>query len=113
MYSSLKTECIDKITSLPPSENSFITTVDGSKKLYTVSTSRKTNWTVVGVADLNELNHMQKQTQIIYILTALLLFIIAFLISGILSQKITEPIRQLQSSMSKVEQGEFETAIVP
>ena len=113
LYSSLKTECIDKITSLPPSENSFITTVDGSKKLYTVSTSRKTNWTVVGVADLNELNHMQKQTQIIYILTALLLFIIAFLISGILSQKITEPIRQLQASMSKVEQGEFETAIVP
>ena len=44
----------------------FITTVEGEEKLYTMSTSEKTGWTVVGVANINELFPGRQATQSIF-----------------------------------------------
>lgn len=113
IYSNLETECIDEIQQLNENNNSFIDSDSDGKKLYTASTSKQTGWTIVGVAYLQELNLNEKQTQILYILTALFLFFNAMIISNFLSKAITQPIRTLQNSMNKVEKGDFEQALVP
>lgn len=113
IYSDLQQECIEDVMALPKDENYFIKTDKTGQRLYTVSTSQNTGWTVVGVAYFSELNNTASQTRIWYILIALLLFLIAFLVSGILAREITRPIKKLKQAMSKVENGNFDTALVP
>ena len=113
LYSNLKKENIAEVLQLNEEKNSFITSDSDGKKLYTATTSNETGWTVVGVAYLSELNKKESETQFIYTLIALLLFLCALLLSSLLSKAITQPIRILQNSMSKVVKGEFDTALVP
>lgn len=113
LYSNLKKENIEEVLHLNEGNNSFITSDTDGRKLYTATTSKETGWTVVGVAYLSELNKKESETQILYTLIALLLFLCALLLSSLLSKAITQPIRILQNSMSKVVKGEFDTALVP
>lgn len=113
LYSNLKKENITEVLQLNEEKNSFITSDTDGRKLYTATTSNETGWTVVGVAYLSELNKKETETQFIYTLIALLLFLCALLLSSLLSKAITQPIRTLQNSMSKVVKGEFDTALVP
>lgn len=113
IYSNLEEECIDEIQKLNENTDSFINSDSDVKKLYTAYTSQKTGWTIVGVTYLTELYHNESKTQVLYVLIALFLFFNALLISNFLSKAITQPIRTLQKSMSKVETGDFEQALVP
>ncbi len=113
LYSNLKQERIDEVLQLTADKNSFTASDIGGHKLYTAATSQETGWTVVGVAYLSELNKKETQTRLIYTISALLLFFCALIISSLLSKAITQPIRILQNSMSKVVTGEFDTALVP
>lgn len=111
IFSNLETECLDKIKELDEGQNSFITTNNGQKMLYTVSTSSSTGWTIVGAAYISELNTNASRTTFIYSLVTIILFIGAFFFSRVISRAITLPILKLQDSMSKVEQGKFDTVI--
>lgn len=113
IYSDLKLEYIEDVMALSKQENYFIKTDEMEKRLYTVSTSKKTGWTVVGVVYFSELNSTASKTRVWYILIALLLFTIALFVSGIVSREITRPIKKLKQAMSKVENGDFDTALVP
>lgn len=108
LYSGLRTERVKEVLE---NDGSTFTTEEGEdSKLYTISKSEKTRWTVVGVAYMEELLGNKRETQFAYVLIAMLLFIIAILIASLLSGAITKPIKALVESMKKVEQGQFKSA---
>lgn len=110
MYGGLRTEHIEEILAC---EGDSLTVREGTeKKLYTLSRSEKTGWTVVGAAYTSELLKNNKQAQILYILAAMMLILGVFLMSNMLSRVITRPLRQLRDSMSMVERGQFDRANV-
>jgi len=106
IYTGLKREKISEILSCK--EDHFIAEVDNEKKLYTMSTSETTGWTVVGVANINELFPGKEETQNIYFACAFLLLLSAVVIAVLFSDKLTKPITELRISMKKVEKGNFE-----
>ena len=110
MYGGLLTEHIKEI--MKCEEDSLIVRDGTEHKLYTLSRSDKTGWTVVGAAYTSELLKNNKQAQIQYILAAILLVLGVLLISNILSREITKPLRRLTESMSRVEKGQFAKANV-
>lgn len=106
MYGGLHTEHIEEIMAC---EKDSLTVRDGTeRKLYTLSRSQKTGWTVVGAAYTSELLKNNKQARMLYILAAAILILAVFAISSILSREITKPLRRLSESMSRVEKGEFD-----
>lgn len=105
IYTGLRKERIADI--LTCKEDHFITFVDGEEKLYTMSTSEKTGWTVVGVANINELFPGRKATQSIYVESTLMLLFGALIIAVLFSDKLTRPITDLRNSMKEVEKGNF------
>lgn len=105
IYTGLRREKISEI--LTCKEDHFITEVDNEEKLYTMSTSEKTGWTVVGVANINELFAGRKETQRIYFESAALLLLGALIIAILFSDKLTKPITELRNSMKEVEKGNF------
>lgn len=110
MYGGLRTEHIDEIMAC---ETDSLTVREGTdRKLYTLSRSDKTGWTVVGAAYTSELLKNNKQAQILYVLAAIVLILGVLLISNMLSRAITRPLRQLTESMSMVEKGQFDRANV-
>jgi len=106
LYSGLKTERINEVMNC--TENSFVTEEGDNSKLYTIATSEKTGWKVVGVAYVSELQSNKDETQLIYIVVTGMLLLTTILMSIILSSAITRPIKGLQESMKEVEQGNFE-----
>lgn len=109
MYGGLKTENIDAI--MECEEDSLIIDEGGESKLYTMSKSKRTGWTVVGAAYTSELLKNNEQAQMWYLLVALILLLAVIGISGIISREITKPIRSLRDSMRKVQNGQFDTHV--
>lgn len=110
MYGGLRTEHIEEI--MECEKDSLIVRDGIEQKLYTLSRSEKTGWTVVGAAETSELLKNNKQAQMLYVLAAGLLILGVLLISSVLSREITKPLRHLTESMSRVEKGEFDKANV-
>ncbi|MDD2970694.1 MAG: sensor histidine kinase [Lachnospiraceae bacterium] len=104
LYSGVQKE--ETGTILRSGEGSFITR--DRERLYTISRSHTTGWTVVGVAYLNEMMEKSNQTKKLYVLCAIVLIFVATFISIFLSNMITKPIRELRSSMKRVEEGNLE-----
>lgn len=109
MYGGLKTENIDAI--MECREDSLIIDEGGESKLYTMSKSKRTGWTVVGAAYTSELLKNNEQAQMWYLLVASILLLAVIGISGIISREITKPIRSLRDSMRKVQNGQFDTHV--
>ncbi len=106
IYTGLRTEKITDILSCK--SDHFIAKLNGEEKLYTMSTSEKTGWIVVGVANINELFVNRKETQTIYLESALLLLLGAFVAAVLFSDKLAKPITALKLSMKEVEKGNFD-----
>ncbi|MCI8834086.1 MAG: histidine kinase [Ruminococcus sp.] len=108
MYGGLLTENISEIMEC---DSDYLLTGEGREsKIYTLSKSEKTGWTVVGAVYSAELLKNNKQAQILYLLVAAGLLLGTLIVSNRLSRVITRPIRQLRDSMSTVEEGEFDKA---
>lgn len=108
LYSGLKSEKVEEV--LNGNKTNFTTAEGEESKLYTVCTSEKTGWTVVGVAYISELMAGREETQLAYLLMALFLIIISGIIAIILSSEITKPLKELANSMKAVQEGHFEHA---
>lgn len=93
-------------------EDTVQTDTATEEKLYTMSRSEKTGWTVVGCMNVDELLKRSKQAQSIYLLMSIVLVVVAMIISSLIARNITLPIQKLRDSMVKVQQGDFETADV-
>jgi two-component system sensor histidine kinase YesM len=106
IYSGLKEEQMKEV--LECREEYFLSGKGMQQKLYTITVSQKTGWTVVGVAYTSELLKNRSQTQLIYTLVTLLLCLVLAAAVTILSRRITKPMILLQDSMKRVEKGKFE-----
>jgi two-component system sensor histidine kinase YesM len=106
IYSGLKEEQMKEV--LECREEYFLSGKGMQQKLYTITESQKTGWTVVGVAYTSELLKNRSQTQLIYTLVTLLLCLVLTAAVTILSRRITKPMILLQDSMKRVEKGKFE-----
>ena len=103
IYGGLKEERIEDILA---SKGDFLETEEGEdSKLYTMSKSEKTGWTVVGASYVTELMKNNRQAQMLYLLAAAGILIGVILISSFISSEITKPLRRLRDSMSLVEKG--------
>lgn len=107
LYSGLKTEKIQEV--LGSKESSFVTE-DG--KLYSISKSRETGWTVVGVSYIDDLLKNSDETSRIYIISAVMILLAALVLAYVLSYGITKPIMLLGDSMKEVEKGHFDHAVL-
>ncbi len=107
LYNGLLDEKIDQIISTPMGgSRKFLS--DDSKRLYSVTKSSKTGWSVVGVTYMDELLLRSREIQKLYMILAVCVIAAATAISMILSSAITRPITKLRSTMKKVEQGNLE-----
>lgn len=110
LYSGLMKEKIEEV--LGCRDGYFVAEEGDRSKLYTISTSEKTGWKVVGVAYLTELMKSRQETQNLYLLTAAMLLLAAMLLATLLAAGITRPIKELKNSMREVEKGNFNNANV-
>lgn len=105
LYNELQTENIDAVMK---AETDTVTVGKGEhEKIYTISRSDKTGWTVVGCMNVAELLKSSRQAQRIYVICAAGLIVLALILSRVLARNITYPIQRLRDSMQKVQTGEF------
>ena len=105
LYNELQTEYIDEVMNC---QTDVLNMGNGdSARLYTISRSDTTGWTVVSCSYISELLKKSEEAQKIYMLMAVLLVAIALLISSFMAKSITHPILKLQSSMALIQEGDF------
>ena len=110
LYNELQTENIDLVMNTDKE-----TLMDGSgdnAKIYTISRSEKTGWTVVGCTNVAELLKDSKKARSIYVLVAAILGVVALVLSNFIARNITRPLQQLRDSMARVQEGDFGAAEV-
>lgn len=110
LYNELQTENISLI--MDTDEDTVLTGTGNDGKLYSISRSEKTGWTVVDCTNVKELLSKSRQAQSVYILTAIILVIVALLFSRFMARSITLPIQKLRDSMKKVQEGDFSVSDV-
>ena len=106
LYGGLLTEYTQEIMAC--SEDSMRIGKGSEEKLYTISKSEKTGWTVVGSVYTKALLKGDEQTKLLYPLTALVLCAAALVIANALARSITGPIQRLRDSMARMQKGEFD-----
>ncbi|WP_224725784.1 cache domain-containing sensor histidine kinase [Paenibacillus vietnamensis] len=104
IYSSLKTEAIDKVLSV--GSGTFMTSEAGQRKMYTVQDSEY-GWKIVGVSYADELIGNRRQMKLSFVALGVFSLIAAILISVLLSRNLSKPIQQLHEHMKEVEKGNF------
>ena len=110
LYNELQTEDISLI--MDTDEDTVLTGTGNNGKLYSISRSDKTGWTVVDCTSVRQLLGKSRQAQSIYVLTAVALVIVALLFSRFMARSITLPIQKLRDSMKKVQEGDFSVSDV-
>ena len=110
LYNELQTENISLI--MKTKEDTVLTGMGNNGKLYSISRSYKTGWTVVDCTSVSELLRKSRQAQIVYVLTAVVLVIVALLFSRFMARSITLPIQKLCDTMKKVQEGDFSSTDV-
>lgn len=106
IYSSLKTELVDEV--LECEDSFFLTDDEKNRRLYTISVSDKTGWSVVGVTDMAELMRGRSEAQRLYIVITAAFLVVTILLCVIFSSAITRPLERLKDSMKEAEKGKFE-----
>ena len=110
LYNELQTENISLI--MDTDEDTVLTGTGNDGKLYSISRSEKTGWTVVDCTNVKELLSKSRLAQSVYVLTAIILVIVALLFSRFMARSITLPIQKLRDSMKKVQEGDFSVSDV-
>ena len=105
LYNELQTEKIQMI--MDTEEDTVLTGTGNSDKLYSISRSTKTGWTVVDCTSVRELLKQSRQAESIYMITAVALVVVALLLSRFIAGSITRPIQKLRDSMKQVQEGDF------
>ncbi|MEF9945063.1 MAG: sensor histidine kinase [Lachnospiraceae bacterium] len=112
IYSGMKEEVIQRVMEVKGNDTSFVKKSKDGSKVYSVSKSEKSGWTVVGVSYMSELLKGRTETVMLYLFITILLLLIGAAISAFISGRITSPIRILDDSMKEVEKGHFDSAAI-
>lgn len=110
LFRGLTTEKIDEV--MKCKDTFFLTEEGDDSRLYTISRSEETGWSVVGVVALSELMQKKEETQQLYLLVAIALILSGVGLAFFLAGAITRPLKVLKGSMEKVEKGNFESASI-
>lgn len=110
LFRNLTTEKIEEV--MDCRDTYFVTEEGKDSRLYTISRSEQTGWSVVGVVALPELMREQEETQRMYLLMAVLLILSGVGLAYVLAGAITKPLKALKESMKEVEKGNFEKASI-
>lgn len=92
------------------SEGDVVFSRDG-QKLYTISKSEITGWTMVGVTYLEEMMSRTNRLRNLFYLMAIVLVGVALMLSVFLTDMVTKPLRKLRETMKVVESGNFDVEI--
>lgn len=103
IYSGIKTEKLDEILKM---EDSYMRD-PVQKRLYTKNESEVTGWSAVGVVITDELVKNRRSIIDFYFYLVILSILIAAVIAVLISTSITRPIKQLENTMHRVEEGDF------
>jgi two-component system sensor histidine kinase YesM len=106
LYGGLKTEDIRRV--INERTDYFSGDNEDREKFYSVETMYSTGWKVVGVNYRSELVENRESIRRSYALWGLLFLGLSMVISVLLSQRISKPIKELRRSMRAVEQGNFD-----
>ena len=109
IYNGLKIENTEEI--LDNAYGSFIQDQQNVKRLITRKPIKNTNWDLVGVYFIDEINETINSTNEFLVYIIIVVVIVSILISAFISSKISKPIKELEISMKKVEEGKFDTFI--
>ena len=110
LYNELQTENIDTVMN---ADSDIVVTREGDdEKIYTLSHSETTGWTIVSCVNMAELLKDSREVNNIYVMTAIVLVAIAMILSSFIARSITLPIQKLRDSMKKVQEGDFKAADV-
>lgn len=86
---------------------SYVDYVKGEKRLITIKTVEKIGWKIVGVSYMDEIVTTKKEIiRFIFWLLIFVILVVLFILAYI-SAKISRPIKILEKSMERVEQGDF------
>ncbi|MCL2865647.1 MAG: sensor histidine kinase [Lachnospiraceae bacterium] len=108
LFGGLIHEDVEKIMAI---EASYAIIESGRDSIiYTKSVSDITGWSVIGVNFASDLLLDSHQTQLVYGVVSLVLFVLVIIVSAFISREITRPIRDLKDAMVFVEHGEFHKA---
>ena len=110
LYNELQTENISLI--MGTDKDTVLSGKGSAEKLYSISRSEKTGWTVVDCVRVEELLRKSNKAQSPYVLVAMGLMIVALFFSRFISRSITQPIQQLCDSMARVQEGDFSVSDV-
>ena len=111
LYNELQTENISLIMN---AKTDVVTAGKGDdEKIYALSHSETTGWTIVGCMNMSELLKNSRKARSIYVLVALGLIAVALVISSEIARNITFPIQKLRDSMKRVQEGDFTAADLP
>ncbi len=103
IISGIKSELIGEI--MTAEDGNLVVDYQGDKKLYTISRSAKTGWTVVGVAYMSELMKDEAQIKQTYLGITGVLIALAIFLAFFFSRMITKPIKRLQITMEEAQSG--------
>lgn len=104
IYSGVKSELVEKMLKMD-AQTYF--SDSRTHKIYTKNYSPLTEWSAVGVVNMNELMKDKQRMIQFYMLLAGIAIISAGLFAVTISRAITKPIKMLESTMHRVEQGDF------
>ena len=105
LYNELQTENISQI--MEADVDTLTVGKGDSGKLYSISRSGKTGWTVVDCISMGALLSKSNQAQSLYVILAAVLFLAALVFSRFIARSITRPIKRLCASMAQVQEGVF------
>lgn len=90
---------------------SYIEKSEEGKCLVTIKTVNYTNWKIIAVAYISEIVASKKEIMsfVIWIFVSCIMLIV--LIFSFISAKISQPIKHLEKSMKKVEEGNFDIQV--
>jgi two-component system sensor histidine kinase YesM len=108
IYGGLKTENIRRV--MDETESYFSGDDADSDKFYSVETMRSTGWKVAGVNYRSEFVENRESIRRNYALWGVLFFVFSMVLSILLSQRISKPIKELRRSMRDVERGNFDVS---
>ncbi|MED4585313.1 sensor histidine kinase [Brevibacillus choshinensis] len=89
------------------SYGSYVDDAEGDKRLITIKTVDQLGWKIIGVSYMDEIVTTKNEiSRFIFWLLIFVIVIVLFVLSYI-SAKISRPIKMLERSMERVEQGDF------
>ncbi|MNX19972.1 Sensor histidine kinase YehU [compost metagenome] len=109
IYAGLKYENLEPV--LNYSFGSYMDDSTGEERIITIKTVQPTGWKVVGVTYADEIMTTRKDINAFMLWFLLVMLGIVLIVSVLVSYRIAKPLRNLERSVKKVEDGDFGTII--